>query len=112
MRNIFSKKKTIFNVRMALLLPILTFVPVMVLFVYGISSVSLTSRTKARESLEETLNRDIVHCYAVEGVYPPSLDFIEQNYGLEYDTDMLYVDYVPIASNIYPDVTVIDIGKN
>ena len=84
MRNIFVRRKKKINIRLALILPVITFLPVFILFVYGIGSVSDTSERKEKESLEETLNRDIIHCYAVEGVYPPSLDFIEKNYGLNY----------------------------
>lgn len=111
MRNIFVRRKKKINIRLALILPVITFLPVFILFVYGIGSVSDTSERKEKESLEETLNRDIIHCYAVEGVYPPSLDFIEKNYGLNYDTDRLFVDYQPVASNIYPDVTVVQLRR-
>lgn len=112
MRNIFSRRGRKANIRFSLLLPVLTFLPVFMIFVYGIGSVSNANTSREKESLEDTLDRDIMHCYAVDGVYPPSLEFIEKNYGLHYDTERLYIDYQPVASNIYPDVTVIEIGGN
>ena len=63
--------------------------------------------SKQQESLETALARDITHCYAVEGFYPPSLSYMEEHYGLTYDKDLFFVDYQPIGSNIRPDVTVI-----
>ena len=51
-----------------------------------------------------------MQCYAIEGRYPPSLEYMEEHYGLVYDKDIFFVDYQPIGSNLYPDVTVISIG--
>ena len=49
----------------------------------------------------------MVHCYSIEGTYPPNLECLEAHYGLLYDKENFYVDYMPIGSNILPDVTVI-----
>ena len=35
--------------------------------------------------LEETLRRGCVACYAAEGVYPPSIDYLKDHYGLQVD---------------------------
>ncbi|MBF1030306.1 MAG: hypothetical protein HXK91_08980, partial [Lachnospiraceae bacterium] len=40
--------------------------------------------------------------------YPPSLDYLKERYGLTYDESFFYVDYQPLASNLYPDVTVLE----
>lgn len=66
---------------------------------------------KQQESLENALARDIVQCYAIEGTYPPSLDYLKEHYGLVYDESTFFVDYQPIAANLYPDVTVIKVSK-
>jgi hypothetical protein len=89
------------------LLPLLAFLLLFILFYKGINSVSATNVEKQRESLEAALNRSITQCYAVEGVYPPSLEYIKEHYGLLYDEELFYVDYQPIGSNIMPDVTII-----
>ena len=36
-----------------------------------------------------------------------ALEYMEQHYGLTYDKKTFFVDYMPIAGNLYPDVTVI-----
>ena len=53
------------------------------------------------------MERNIVHCYALEGFYPPSLEYMEEHYGLTYDKTLFIVNYQPIGTNIYPDYTVI-----
>lgn len=78
-----------------------------ILFVFFISSVSNQTLEKQSESLQNAIRRDILHCYAVEGFYPPSLSYLEEHYGLVYDHDHFVVDYQPVADNIQPDVTII-----
>lgn len=85
----------------------LVFLGLIALFVYGISNISNTTTEKQEESLKNALNRDIVHCYCVEGTYPPSLAYLVEHYGLTYDEDLFYIDYVAYGSNIIPDVTII-----
>ena len=76
-------------------------------FYRGIASVSDTTAAKQLESLENAINRSITQCYAVEGAYPPDLNYIKDHYGLVYDETLFYVDYQPIGSNIMPNVTIL-----
>lgn len=80
---------------------------ILFVFIYSLSSISEATILKQQESLENALAKDITHCYAVEGFYPPSLSYLEKQYGLTYDKDLFFVDYRPIGSNIRPDVTII-----
>lgn len=91
---------------------ILIFVSIAVLFFFAVDATGKSSISKQQESLENALSRDIVQCYAIEGRYPPNLEYLEAHYGLTYDKTTFYVDYMPIASNLYPDVTVILIRNN
>ena len=72
-----------------------------------LNTVDESTVERQKDSLTNALNRDIIHCYAVEGFYPPSLDYITEHYGLIYDHDTFFVDYHPIGSNIRPDVTIL-----
>lgn len=80
---------------------------ILLIFIYSLSSISKTTVLKQQESLENALSKDITHCYAVEGFYPPSLSYLETQYGLTYDKDLFFVDYRPVGSNIRPDVTIL-----
>ena len=85
------------------------FCGVLLLFAGGMQYVSDTAGERQKEILERALNRDIVYCYASQGRYPESLDYIKEEYGLMYDESSFYVDYKVLGENIYPDVTVIEI---
>ena len=77
------------------------------IFVIGTAFIDDITDEEQCKNLETTLRRDIMQCYAVEGTYPPSLDYLEENYGFFYDKDRFYIDYIAIGSNIMPDVTII-----
>lgn len=108
-----SKENRIFRVSDSTyrFLSIVLFVGIAVLFFLAVDATGKSSISKQQESLENALSRDIVQCYAIEGRYPPDLEYLEQHYGLTYDKKTFFVDYIPVASNLYPDVTVILIKK-
>ncbi len=49
-------------------------------------------------------------CYAVEGAYPDSLDYLKENYKLSYNEDRYFVTYDSFASNRIPDIYVTERG--
>lgn len=77
-------------------------------FFFGIISVDKTAKDKQKENLQKTISQCITHCYAVEGTYPPSLDYLKEHYGLIYDENAFFVDYTAIGSNLRPDITIIE----
>ena len=88
------------------------FVLIIVVFLIGISFIASTSSRDQKQVLTDAVNKDIIHCYAIEGYYPPSLAYIEEHYGLTYDKSKYLVDYVPVGDNIMPSVTIVEIhGK-
>ena len=58
--------------------------------------------------LEKAIDRSITQCYALEGVYPDNLAYLEQEYGLTYNKEHFFVDYQYIGSNLRPDITIIE----
>lgn len=87
---------------------IVFFVVVIGVFIVGITMISARNERDERQVLESALNKDIIHCYAIEGYYPPSLKYIEDHYGLIYDEEKYLVDYEPIGNNIMPNVTIVE----
>ncbi len=63
------------------------------------------------DAVQQAIARSALQCYVVEGVYPPSLDYLEQRYGLRINTADYYVTYDSFASNLPPDVRVIEKSK-
>ena len=101
------KKRRTFS---GFLLPLLAFILILCFILYGISSISANSAQREQEELEQAIYRDVVHCYASEGFYPPSLSYLKEHYGLTWREDRYFIDYQPIGPNLMPDVTVIRLG--
>ena len=106
--NRFNKPDILKRIFNGQTMSILVFVVVIAAFIIGINAVSNSTLTDDRTLLEKAGTKDIVHCYAVEGVYPPSLKYIEDHYGLTYDHDKYIVSYESIGSNIMPSVMIIE----
>jgi hypothetical protein len=84
---------------------------IIVIFLFGISFISSTSSRDQKQILTDAVNKDVIHCYAVEGYYPPNLTYLEEHYGLTYDKSRYIVDYVPVGDNIMPSVTIVEINR-
>lgn len=90
-----------------LILSALLFAVIAVCFCQGVLSVSSRTAEEQKQSLEEAINRGITQCYATEGRYPESLEYLKEEYGIQYDNDLFFVDYQILGANIVPDVTII-----
>lgn len=62
-----------------------------------------------KEHLREVITKDVAQCYAIEGTYPPNLEYLEDHYGLQYDKKLFFIDYISIGSNIFPDISIISL---
>ncbi len=60
------------------------------------------SRIAGQEIAVEAIEKSVMQCYALEGSYPPNLEYLEQNYGLILDRDKYVYQYDIIAGNIHP----------
>ncbi|MBQ6257735.1 MAG: hypothetical protein IJJ60_14175, partial [Clostridia bacterium] len=63
----------------------------------------------AQDAAETDIVRDAVKnaaltCYAVEGAYPDSVDYLREHYRLAYDEDRYLITYDAFASNMIPDI--------
>ncbi len=105
--NRFSKETKFSYYLHKIRLPLVAFIILFLLFFRGISSIDQASVEQQQEILATSLQRNITQCYALEGTYPPSLEYIITNYGLIYDDNLFFLDYQFIGSNIYPNVTII-----
>lgn len=74
----------------------------------SVSSLDARQRQEGRDTLEEAIRRAAVTCYAGEGIYPPTLAYLEKYYGLQVDTQRYTVYYEIFADNLMPDITVLE----
>ena len=63
-------------------------------------------REESAAAIRDAVQRAALQCYAVEGIYPPDLEYLEDNYGLKINTKDFYVTYDAFASNLPPTVIV------
>jgi len=107
-KNIYRKNALDFL--LGALVPILFSVAVMGMVIYGLQQTEKSSKTEGLRILEDGIRRAVVICYAVEGKYPDTIKHVEENYGIHIDWSRYAVHYSIFASNIFPDITVIDLS--
>lgn len=88
-------------------------VPVIILaaaLIFSSAAAGLDSKKAQhdKENLEQTLNRAAVACYAIEGAYPPSVEYLEAHYRVRIDKERYTVKYELYASNLMPSITVLE----
>ena len=86
----------------------LVLVAVLAAFMFGHSGRDVSEEGAA--AIRETVRRSALQCYAVEGVYPPDLQYLIDNYGLQINTEDYAVAYDCFASNLPPSVRVVARG--
>lgn len=94
----------------ALLLPVAV-LGVLLLFGTALENLTAGSREESLAQLEAALRQASVACYAAEGIYPPSLEYLQQHYGIQIDEGSYVVYYDIFAENLMPDITVLEIKK-
>ena len=84
-----------------------------VVAVFAAAVLNFSGRTGARE--EETLRKAVarasVQCYAIEGRYPPSVEYLEENYEVQINRKKYNVFYDGFASYVMPEITIIPIDE-
>jgi len=78
---------------------------------FTLFSVQFGERTTARdqETLKKAIARASVQCYAIEGRYPPSIEYLEEHYGVMINRKKYNVFYDGFATNVMPDITVVPV---
>ena len=89
-------------------IPALFLILTLVFFVVFTDSFSQSNLEHERKILQNALDRTIIQCYALEGTYPFSISYLEENYGLTYNKEHFFVDYQYIGDNLRPDVTILE----
>lgn len=84
---------------------------VLVFFLISVMELENTRQEMGKQQLEDALRRAAVACYAAEGFYPPNVTYLVQHYGLQYDETAYKVHYEVFASNLMPEITVVEKGK-
>lgn len=73
---------------------------------FGVNNAENATDEEKLVILKDAVNRSALQCYAIEGYYPPNIDYLEKNYGLIVDDTKYIISYEIFASNIMPVVDV------
>ena len=102
-------RKSAWDVLRPALVPILFTLAVMGMIVIGLRQTRESSKSEGFRILQESIHRAVIINYVVEGRYPESIAYIEEKYGIYIDRTKYVVHYNIFASNIMPDITVIEL---
>ncbi len=67
----------------------------------------LDVRAQSVGAIRDAVLESAAQCYAVEGVYPETLSYLEEHYGLVVNHDRYIVTYDAFSTNLPPDVAVL-----
>ncbi len=81
---------------------------VLLFFAAALSSLDSGREAQGLRQLEDALQRGCVACYAAEGAYPPTLEYLEEHYGVQVDGERYAVYYDIFAENLMPNITVLE----
>ena len=88
--------------------PILLLALLVAGFFLAVEKTEEAAAAEGRLQLEQALRRSAVACYAAEGIYPPTLEYLTEHYGVQIDTDRYRVYYEIFAENLMPSITVLE----
>ena len=86
------------------------FVALIVGFVLLVNSLTATSDGRESQLVYDAVKNAALTCYAVEGTYPESLEYLREHYTLAYNKERFIVEYDAFASNLMPTITVRERG--
>ena len=99
-----AKAKTLLNAAGWIILA----AAVCVFCVIAMRNLSAGQNSAGRDQLEQAIRRSAAACYASEGYYPPTIDYITEHYGIQIDESTYAVFYDAFADNLMPDITVVE----
>lgn len=88
----------------------LTAIALILLFLFflyfSVENVKMQRDNEKTYILADAVIRSAVQAYAIEGFYPPNIEYMENNYGLIVDHEKYVISYNIFASNIMPEVEI------
>lgn len=97
------------KMRWKLIFSFLFFILIVGIFWYGSYSADGKYDEQQLSTVEDAVKRAAVSCFAIEGVYPPSVDYMREHYGLAVDEDKFTIIYMVYSSNMMPEIDVLPV---
>ena len=91
-----------------LVLGVALFAAIAVWMVLGVRDAARLSDEEGLRLAQEAIERAVISCYSLEGVYPATYEELKAKTGLAVNEEKYIVIYDIFASNIRPSVTVME----
>ena len=86
------------------------FAVTLALVLTGLVRTGSTVRSEGTRSAEEAIRRAALCCYALEGAYPESYDYLKEHYPPGINEALYAVHYIAVAPSLMPEITVVRQG--
>lgn len=94
-----------------LLLMVLIIVVAMIIPLPSLGSFMDSAPERDEAAVTEAIQRSLVQCYALEGAYPPNLEYLASHYGIKLDRENYFYHYEVYTANMRPTVYVFRISE-
>ena len=81
-------------------------IAIVILLYFGIENFGSSHDERQMQIAHDAIIKASVQCYALEAQFPPSLDYLVENYGITLDRDKYIYHYQGIASNMVPEIKI------
>ena len=82
------------------------FALLVMLVIVMLRGASKTSEEEGLQAAQDSIVRAIVSCYAYEGFYPDSIEYLTENYNLTIDKSRYLIHYDKAADNLMPNIII------
>ena len=90
----------------AIVLPALLCAAILTIFALGVYKFNELSLEQDRQLTYAAIQKATVQCYADEGRFPASVDYLVEHYNVNIDYDHFMVTYDCAAANVSPNIAV------
>ena len=74
----------------------------------GVRKIEYGQQAESVKQLDSSIRKAVLTCYATEGVYPPTVAYLQENYGIQIDEERFSVFYEVFGDNIMPEITIVE----
>ena len=92
----------------SVIMPVGVSILLLMLFWGGLFRINRISREQELILTRQAIRKAAIQCYAIEGMYPAQLSYLEENYYLNIDMKHYYVVYNCVSSNFMPEIEVFE----
>lgn len=104
--SVFNKIKSLIQNTKGVVFTLVILAAVVCFFFAAVNGASDKAASSSAATLEKAIKKAAVQCFAIEGFYPPDVDYLAQNYGIILDSKYI-VEYDAFSGNNLPGIKVL-----